>query len=133
MPVQRISRTFKDISMSFKVNPLNDDLIAIKNQTAIARSLRNLVLTAPGERFFNENLGSNVNNLLFENMDDVTASSIKDEIQNTINNYEPRVKLLKTQVSPNFETLEFDVVIKYEIIGVEAQPQQLSFALEPAR
>ncbi len=133
MPVQRISKTFKDISMSFKVNPLNDDLIAIKNQTAIARSLRNLVLTAPGERFFNENLGSNVNNLLFENMDDVTASSIKDEIQNTINNYEPRVKLLRTQVSPNFETLEFDVVIKYEIIGVEAQPQQLSFALEPAR
>ena len=133
MPVQRISMTFRDISMSFKVNPLNDDLIAIKNQTAIARSLRNLVLTAPGERFFNENLGSNVNNLLFENMDDVTASSIKDEIQNTINNYEPRVKLLKTQVSPNFETLEFDVVIRYEIIGVEAQPQQLSFALEPAR
>ena len=133
MPVQRISRSFKDISMSFKVNPLNDDLIAIKNQTAIARSLRNLVLTAPGERFFNENLGSNVNNLLFENMDDVTASSIKDEIQNTINNYEPRVKLLKTQGSPNFETLEFDVVIRYEIIGVEAQPQQLSFALEPAR
>jgi phage baseplate assembly protein W len=133
VPVQRISKTFKDISMSFKVNPLNDDLIAIKNQTAIARSLRNLVLTAPGERFFNENLGSNVNNLLFENMDDVTASSIKDEIQNTINNYEPRVKLLKTQVSPNFETLEFDVVIRYEIIGVEAQPQQLSFALEPAR
>ena len=133
MPVQRISKTFRDISMSFKVNPLNDDLIAIKNQTAIARSLRNLVLTAPGERFFNENLGSNVNNLLFENMDDVTASSIKDEIQNTINNYEPRVKLLRTQVSPNFETLEFDVVISYEIIGVEAQPQQLSFALEPAR
>ena len=133
MPVQRISKTFKDISMSFKVNPLNDDLIAVKNETAIARSLRNLVLTAPGERFFNENLGSNVNNLLFENMDDVTASSIKDEIQNTINNFEPRVKLLKTQVSPNFDTLEFDVVIKYEIIGVEAQPQQLSFALEPAR
>lgn len=133
MPVQRISKTFKDISMSFKVNPLNDDLIAVKNETAIARSLRNLVLTAPGERFFNENLGSNVNNLLFENMDDVTASSIKDEIQNTINNFEPRVKLLKTQVSPNFDTLEFDVVIQYEIIGVEAQPQQLSFALEPAR
>ena len=133
MPVQRISKTFKDISMSFKVNPLNDDLIAVKNTTAIARSLRNLVLTAPGERFFNENLGSNVNNLLFENMDDVTASSIKDEIENTINNFEPRVKLLRTQVSPNFETLEFDVVITYEIIGVEAQPQQLSFALEPAR
>ena len=86
MPVQRISKSFKDISMSFQVNPLTEDLIAIKNQTAIARSLRNLVLTAPGERFFNNNLGSRVNELLFENMDDITASSIKSEIENTIKN-----------------------------------------------
>ena len=133
MPVQRISRSFKDISMSFKVNPLNDDLIAIKNQTAIARSLRNLVLTAPGERFFNNNLGSRVNQLLFENMDDLTAASIKSEIENTIKNYEPRVKLLKTRVSPNPDSYEFDVIITYEIVGIEAQAQQLSFALQPTR
>ena len=133
MPVQRISKTFKDISMSFKVNPLNDDLIAIKNQTAIARSLRNLVLTSPGERFFNNNLGSRVNQLLFENMDDLTAASIKSEIENTINNYEPRVKLLKTRVSPNPDSYEFDVIITYEIVGIEAQAQQLSFALQPTR
>ena len=133
MPVQRISRSFKDISMSFKVNPLNDDLIAIKNQTAIARSLRNLVLTAPGERFFNNNLGSRVNQLLFENMDDLTAASIKSEIENTIKNYEPRVKLLKTTVSPNPDSYEFDVIITYQIVGIEAQAQQLSFALQPTR
>ena len=133
MPVQRISRSFKDISMSFKVNPLNDDLIAIKNQTAIARSLRNLVLTAPGERFFNNNLGSRVNQLLFENMDDLTAASIKSEIENTIKNYEPRVKLLRTRVSPNPDSNEFDVIITYEIVGIEAQAQQLSFALQPTR
>ena len=133
MPVQRISRSFKDISMSFKVNPLNDDLIAIKNQTAIARSLRNLVLTAPGERFFNNNLGSRVNQLLFENMDDLTAASIKSEIENTIKNYAPRVKLLKTRVSPNPDSYEFDVIITYEIVGIEAQAQQLSFALQPTR
>ena len=133
MPVQRISRSFKDISMSFKVNPLTDDLIAIKNQTAIARSLRNLVLTSPGERFFNNNLGSRVNQLLFENMDDLTAASIKSEIENTIKNYEPRVKLLKTRVSPNPDSYEFDVIITYEIVGIEAQAQQLSFALQPTR
>ena len=133
MPVQRISRSFKDISMSFKVNPLTDDLIAIKNQTAIARSLRNLVLTAPGERFFNNNLGSRVNELLFENMDDLTAASIKSEIENTIKNYEPRVKLLRTRVSPNPDSYEFDVIITYEIVGIEAKAQQLSFALQPAR
>ena len=133
MPVQRISKSFKDISMSFKVNPLTYDLIAIKNQTAIARSLRNLVLTAPGERFFNEELGSKVNKLLFENLDDITASSIKDEIENTIKNYEPRVKLLSTKVSANPDAYEFDVIITYEIIGIDAQAQQLSFALQPAR
>jgi len=119
--------------MSFKVNPLTYDLIAIKNQTAIARSLRNLVLTAPGDRFFNNTLGSRVNELLFENMDDLTASSIKSEIENTIKNYEPRVKLLTTKVSANHDSYEFDVVITYEIVGIDAQAQQLSFALEPTR
>ena len=133
MPVQRISKSFKDISMSFQVNPLTEDLIAIKNQTAIARSLRNLVLTAPGERFFNNNVGSRVNELLFENMDDITASSIKGEIENTIKNYEPRVKLLSTKVSANPDSYEFDVIITYEIVGIDAEAQQLSFALQPAR
>ena len=133
MPVQRISRSFKDISMSFQVNPLTDDLIAIKNQNAIARSLRNLVLTSPGERFFNNRLGSRVNELLFENVDDLTASSVKSEIETTIQNYEPRVKLLTTKVSANPDSYEFDVIITYEIIGIDAQAQQLSFALQPTR
>ena len=119
--------------MSFKYNPLTYDIIGIKNETAIARSLRNLVLTAPGERFFNEELGSRVNKLLFENLDDITASSIKDEIENTIKNYEPRVKLLTTKVSANLNSYEFDVIISYEIIGIDAPAQQLSFALQPAR
>ena len=119
--------------MSFQVNPLTDDLIAIKNQTAISRSLRNLVLTSPGERFFNSNMGSRVNHLLFENMDDLTAASIKSEIENTIENFEPRVKLLTTRVSANPDSNEFDVIITYEIIGIDAQAQQLSFALQPTR
>ena len=119
--------------MSFQVNPLTDDLIAIKNQTAISRSIRNLVLTAPGERFFNNDLGSRVNELLFENVDDLTAASVKSEIENTIKNFEPRVKLLTTRVSANPDSNEFDVIITYEIVGIDAQAQQLSFALQPAR
>ena len=119
--------------MSFKVNPLTDDLIAIKNQTAIARSIRNLVLTAPGERFFNNDVGSRVNELLFETVDDITAASVRSEIENTIENYEPRVKLLSTKVSANPDSYEFDVIITYEIVGIDAASQQLSFALQPAR
>ena len=133
MPVQRISKSFKDISMSFQVNPLTSDLIAIKNTTAIARSLRNLVLTTPGERFFNENLGSQVNNLLFENVDDITAVSVRSEIINVIENYEPRVKLIKVSVNANIDSYNMDVRIVYQVIGIDIPPQELSFVLIPTR
>ena len=133
MPVQRISKSFKDISMSFQVNPLTNDLIAITNTTAIARSLRNLVLTTPGERFFNENLGSQVNNLLFENVDDITAMSVRSEIINVIENYEPRVKLIKVSVNANIDSYNMDVRIVYQVIGIDIPPQELSFVLIPTR
>ena len=133
MPVQRISKSFKDVSASFKVNPLTNDLIAIKNETAIARSLRNLVLTTPGERFFNENLGSQVGNLLFENVDDVTAMSVRTEIINVIENYEPRVDLIKVSVNANIDSYNMDVLINYEVVGMDIPPQELSFVLIPTR
>ncbi|MGA0049348.1 MAG: GPW/gp25 family protein [Flavobacteriaceae bacterium] len=133
MPSERISKEFKDISLSFQVNPLNYDLIGIKNETAIARSVRNLVLTQPGERFFNQNLGSKVNRSLFENIDEISASIIKDEIENTIRNYEPRVSLIDVVVTPNFDDYEFTVTVSYFIVGVDVLPQQLSFALQPTR
>ena len=133
MPVQRISKSFKDVSASFKVNPLTNDLIAIKNTTAIARSLRNLVLTTPGERFFNENLGSQVNNLLFENVDDITAMSVRSEIINVIENYEPRVKLIRVSVNANIDSYNMDVIIVYEVVGIDIPPQELSFVLIPTR
>ena len=133
MPVERVSKSFKDISMSFQVNPLTYDLIALTNENAIARSLRNLVLTDRGERFFNNNLGSRVSSLLFESLDDITASSVRDEIENTINNYEPRVQLISVDTTPDYDNGELNVTIKYYIVGIEAQPQQLSFALQPTR
>ena len=133
MPVERISKGFKDLSMTFQVNPINYDLIALKNETAIARSIRNLVFTYPGEKFFNENLGSKVSRSLFENMDEISASIIKDEIENTIKNYEPRVNLIGVVVAPNYDNNEFNVTITYSIVGIDALPQQLSFALQPTR
>ena len=133
MPVERVSKTFRDISMSFRANPVSSDLIGLKDENAISRSIRNLVLTAPGERFFNQNLGSRVSQSLFENLDEITASIIKDEIKNTILNHEPRVKISNLDVIPNFDNYQFDVVIKYSIVGVEVPPQQLSFALQPTR
>ena len=133
MPVQRASKGFKDISMSFKVSPLTFDLIANKNETAIARSIRNLILTVPGERPFNPEVGSEVSRLLFNPMDDITTDSLREQISNTINNFEPRVNLRQVVVQPNFDVGEYDISIRYDIVGIEASTQQLSFALQQTR
>ena len=133
MPLQRVSQGFKDVSMTFQANPLNGDLIGLKNENAIARALRNIVFTLPGEKFFNENFGSQITASLFENVDDLSAISIRDEIEQAIINYEPRVDLQKVEVFPNFETNAFDVIITYIIIGANVPPQELQFVLVPTR
>ena len=119
--------------MSFKVSPLTFDLIANKNETAIARSIRNLILTAPGERPFNPELGSQVSRLLFDPIDDITTEALREQIENTINNFEPRVRLRQVVVQPNHDAGEYDISIRYDIVGIEASSQQLSFALQQTR
>ena len=133
MPVERVSKGFKDISMSFEVNPINNDIIGVKNDTAIARSIRNLIFTVPGERFFNQDLGSKVSQILFDSVDEISASAIKDEIEDTIIKYEPRVKLKDIRVKPDFDNYTFDVTIVYDIVGIDALTQQLNFALQSTR
>ena len=133
MPLERVSPGFKDISMSFQSNPLNADLIGLKNENAIARSVRNIVFTLPGEKFFDENFGSRISASLFDNIDNITADQIVDEIKQSIENYEPRVNLIDVEAFPNFDNNQFDVVIVYEIIGADVPPQELQFALQSTR
>ena len=133
MPIERVSQGFKDISMTFQVNPLNNDLIGLKNENAIARSVRNIVFTLPGEKFFDEDFGSRISASLFENIDDISAAEIVDEIKQSLINYEPRVNLLDVRAFPNFDNNQFDILIVYEIIGADVPPQELQFALQSTR
>ena len=133
MPQQRVKRKFKDLSMSFETNPLNDDLVSLSDTTAIARSIRNIVFTQPGEKFFNPDFGSRISESLFENVDEVSALAIEDEIKSSIINFEPRVNLLNTVVVPNPDDNEMNVTIEYEITGIDIPPQQLEFVLLPTR
>ena len=133
MPQQRVNQKFKDISMSFDTNPLNNDLIGLKDSSAIARSIRNIVFTQPGEKFFEPDFGSRVSESLFENVDEVSALTIRDEVRSSIINYEPRVKLIEVIVRPNPDENEMNVTITYEITGVDIPPQQLDFVLLPSR
>ncbi len=133
MPLERVKQGYKDLSMSFKSNPLNDDLIGLKDQSAIARSIRNIVFTLPGEKFFDSDFGSEVSATLFENLDDVSAITIRDEIEYIINTYEPRVKLLNVDSVANYDNNEYNVMITYQIIGSDTPPQDLEFVLLPSR
>ena len=133
MPLERVSKGFKDISMTFQNNPLTNDLIALKNESAIARSIRNIVFTLPGEKFFNENFGSRVSRSLFENVDEISASIIRDEIENSINNFEPRVSLIDVQSIPDYDNGGFNVIIVYRVVGADVPAQQLEFVLQPTR
>jgi len=118
--------------MSFGANPLTNDLIAIKNASAISRSIRNIVMTLPGEKPFEPQYGSKVSKVLFQNMDMISSGIIVDEIRTSINNFEPRVELLSVESNPDFDSNSYDVTIIYDIIGADIPPQQLQFALEAA-
>ena len=133
MSVTRISRSFKDISLSFDPHPITKDLPVLVNQQAIRRSIRNLVQTIPTERFFNSILGSDVRQSLFEFVDFGTASDIRDQILNTISNFEPRVNDVDVQVDPRPDENEFEITVIFNIIGQEIPTQQFSFILEATR
>ena len=133
MPLERVSRGFKDISMTFQTNPLTSDLIVLKNENAIARSVRNIVFTIPGEKFFDETFGSNINRSLFDNIDEISSLIIRDQISESIERFEPRVRLVEVKVSPDFDNNAFDAIITYEIIGADIPPQELQFVLQQTR
>jgi hypothetical protein len=133
MASQRISRSFKDISLSFEPHPITNDLPVLKNESAIRRSVRNLVETLPTERFFNSLLGSDVRRSLFEFVDFGTASIIRDQIEIAINNFEERVANLIVEVNPYPDQNAFDVTIVFDIVGQEFPRQEYSFLLEATR
>lgn len=133
MALQRVSKGFRDVSMTFERNPLTNDIISIKNETAIARSLRNIVYTIPGEIPFNPQFGTNISRTLFDNMDNISAKLLENQITNSITRFEPRVNLLKVIVEPLFDNNEFNVNIIYEIVGIDVPAQSLTFVLQSNR
>tara|TARA_R100001509_G_scaffold34726_1_gene18280 strand:+ start:326 stop:685 length:360 start_codon:yes stop_codon:yes gene_type:complete len=119
--------------MTFQRHPLNDDIIALKNEQAIARSVRNIVFTTPGEKFFDEDFGSKISASLFENLDDISANIIAAEIRSSINIYEPRVELISVRLNPDYDSNAFNATIVYRIIGADVPPQELQFVLQQTR
>lgn len=129
----KISRTFKDISLSFVRNPITNDIITLLNEDAIKKSVMNLVQTQIGERFFNILLGTSLQNSLFElNIEDVT-DTIRDDIELLLKNFEPRVNTKEVNVSSELDSNELDVQIIYDIVGLPFPTQTVQFILQPSR
>ena len=133
MAVKRISRTFKDISLSFDPHPITKDLPILKNESAIRRSVRNIVQTIPTEKFFNSLFGTDIRGSLFEFVDFGTASVISEQIRISIENFEPRVDDLQILVRPYPDLNAFEVTVIFNIIGLEFPTQEYSFLLEATR
>lgn len=131
--VQRISRAFKDISLSFDKHPVTNDVLVLKNEDAIKRSVRNIVNTVPNERLFNPIFGSDVKVRLFDFVDFGTASILEKQIQVAIENYEPRINNLFVDVNPKPDQNEFEITVSFNIIGQEVPAQQFTFILEATR
>lgn len=127
------SRSFKDISITFDKNFVTDDLMVTKDFNAIKQSVRNLVVTVPGERFFNPNIGSRITDLLFEPLDIINASLVKSEIKYTINAFEPRVRLIEVIVDENYDDNGYDVEVEFEVVGLPEKSQSLNLFLERTR
>tara|TARA_B100000941_G_scaffold25880_1_gene15469 strand:+ start:33 stop:434 length:402 start_codon:yes stop_codon:yes gene_type:complete len=133
MAIKRISRTFKDISLSFTPHPVTKDLTILKNENSIKKSVRNLVQTIPTERFFNSAIGSEVRDSLFEFVDFGTASVIQNQIQIVLENFEPRIDDVTVEVQPKPDTYEFEVTVFFTIVGQDIPTQEFTFMLEATR
>ena len=133
MSTIRISRSFKDISLSFDPHPVTKDLPILKNERAIIRSVRNIVETIPTERFFNPDFGSEVRSSLFGIIDYATLSIIEEQIKTSINLYEPRVENVQVSVNSEFDNNALEVTVIFDIIGQDFPTQEFTFILEATR
>ena len=133
MPAQTFSQGFKDISLSFKKHPVTDDILVLKNEDAIKRSVQNLVRIQTGEVFFNNLLGSRISGSLFELASDDYVDPIQKEIETSIKNFEPRVILTDVKFISTPDENSIDVTIFYDIVGLNSPTQSVNFILEPSR
>jgi len=133
VPLQEVSRGFRDISLTFKRHPVTNDITSLKNEDAIKRSVINLVRTKIGERFFNSLLGSRVENYLFENTDEFIVTPLQTEIKTVLNNFEPRVLTRDVIVDVFPESNELDITIIFDIVGLSVPTQNINFILQPTR
>jgi len=128
----KTNRTFKDLDLNFNIHPVKKDINTHSNEYAIINSIKNLVLTNHYERPFQPTIGSNIRQLLFDNLDAVTAASIQREIEETINNFEPRAGISKVNVMSAPDENGYKVELEFFVLN-NTSPVTINFFLERIR
>ena len=129
----KVSRAFRDISLSFKKHPVTRDVTILRNEDAIKKSVINLTRTRINERFFNELLGTSIADNLFENMGSGLETALEEEISTLLGNYEPRIELNTVYVIANQDSNDLNIQIDYDIVGLPIPSQNIEFLLQPTR
>ena len=132
MPI-KISRGFKDISLSFTRHPVTNDITVLKNEDAIKKSVMNLCRTSINERFFNPSIGTRIGQSLFEINDPDIAEFLEQDIENTLNNYEPRIKVKSVNSESILDSNELNIKVEYDIVGLPLPLQNIEFLLQPSK
>ena len=127
------SRTFKDINLSFKRHPVTNDVLTISDEDAIKKSVKNIVFTILGEKPFQPNFGSVINNSLFELSTSLSEVRVSDEIKQSLLNYEPRIDSVEVTTTIYPDSNELNCTVQYDIIGIPAPTQEVDVLLFPAR
>ena len=127
------SKAFKDINLSFKRHPVTNDLVVIKNEDAIKKSVKNIIFTILGEKPFEPNFGSVINESLFDLNTNLSEVRVSDEIRSSLLNYEPRIDNIEVTVSVYPDSNEMNCTVQYDIVGIPAPTQEVDVLLFPAR
>ena len=127
------SRAFKDINLSFKRHPVTNDVVVIRDEDAIKRSVKNIIFTILGEKPFEPNFGSVINESLFDLNTSLNEIRVADEISASLRNYEPRISNIDATVTVAPDTNEMNCTVQYEIVGLPTPPQEVDVLLFPAR
>ena len=127
------SRAFKDINLSFKRHPVTNDVVVIRDEDAIKRSVKNIIFTILGEKPFEPNFGSVINESLFDLSTNLSEIRVQDEIRTSLLNYEPRISNISVTVLVAADTNEMNCTVQYEIVGLPTPPQEVDVLLFPAR
>jgi phage baseplate assembly protein W len=130
--VAQVTRKYKDLDLAFTMHPVRKDVNKHVDDLAVINSVKNLISTSRYERPFQPQLGSGVRNLLFEQMDSVTAAALKREIIQTLENFEPRVVVQEVAISPDFDNNGFKVGMRFLIIN-RTEPITIQFFLQRDR